>query len=53
MVTHEQWVRAGDTVTDVKDWAATAVFVLVAAVIGSVLGSATFLYILEAIGRLT
>ena len=53
MVTHEQWVHAGDKVTVAKDWAVTAVFVLAAAVVGSALGSFAFLYILETIGRLT
>ncbi len=53
MVTHEQWVRAGDKVTAATEWAVTAVFVLLAAVVGSVAGSFAFFYLLEMVGRLT
>jgi hypothetical protein len=51
MVTHEQWTHAGDVVTNLTEWAVTAAFILGAAVVGSVLGSAPFLFLLDLIGH--
>jgi hypothetical protein len=51
MVTHEQWTHAGDVVTNLTEWVITAVCVLIAAVVGSALGSAAFLFLLDLIGH--
>lgn len=53
MTRHERLVHLGDIVTIVKDWTITALFVLVAAFSGAVLGFTSFLFLLSLIGDIS
>jgi len=50
-MTHAQWVRAGDVVHKCGEWLITAVFVIVAAFSGAVLGVTAFLFLLSLAGK--
>ena len=51
-ISHSQWVRWGDVAESVKDWVVTTLFVIMAALSGCVLGVASFLFLLQLIGRI-
>lgn len=51
MTRHERLTHLGDVLSEVKDWTITAVFVVLAAFSGAILGVVSFLFLLDLIGH--